>query len=183
MLKPEDSIIYWWNPWLGIYHQWLQQLTIPNEESAMRRYIRHPSNIPISFQIDDQIQPIVHRMRDVSLGGLCITADRPLQRGMKIHINIPITADSYGAENREDTSESKPFEADGIVAWCRPEGPAYTVGVQFADQSIHFGLRMVEQICHIEHYRNDVLNAQGRTLSAEEAAKEWVEKYAAEFPG
>jgi hypothetical protein len=182
MLKPDDSMVYWWNPWLGLYHEWLQQLTIPNEESAMRRYIRHPSNIPISFQIHDQSQTVVHRMRDVSLGGLCITADRPLQRGMKIHINIPIVVEEYGS-SIDSEPKGEPFEADGVVAWCRPEGPSYAVGVQFADQSIHFGLRMVEQICHIEHYRADVLNAQGRALSAEEAAKEWVEKYAAEFPG
>ena len=44
-------------------------------------------------------------------------------------------------------------------------------------------LRMVEQICHIEHYRNELLQTEGREISSEVAAKEWIEKYAHTFPG
>ena len=75
-----------------------------------------------------------------------------------------------------------PFDADGVVAWCRPEANGYSVGVQFADASTQFGLRMVEQVCHIEHYRADVLREEGRVLTREQAAREWIELYAAEFP-
>ena len=45
-----------------------------------------------------------------------------------------------------------------------------------------FRLRMIEQICHIEHYRNEMLKQQGRELSIEEAAQEWISRYAGEFP-
>ncbi len=173
MVKHKNPTPSWWNPWFGLYHDWLQQLIIHSEESVMRRYIRHPSEIPINFQVNETEPPVVNLMRDVSLGGLCFTADRPVQSGTRIHINIPIMTDA---------ANSQPFEADGVVAWCRREGPAYAVGVQFADQSTQFGVRMVEQICHIEHYRYDVLQGQGRVLSSEEAAREWVERYAAEFP-
>jgi hypothetical protein len=168
----------WWNPWLGFYREWLQQLIIQNEESVMRRYIRHPSEIPIQYQVNESEPPIAHRMRDVSQGGLCFTADRPVARGTRIHIHIPVMQQPI----QMDTAELQPFEADGVVAWCRREGPAYAVGVQFADKSTQFGVRMVEQVCHIEHYRYDVLQEQGRVLSSEEAAREWVERYAAEFP-
>jgi len=144
----------------------------------MRRYIRHPSDMPIDFQINENEAPIAQRMRDVSLGGLCFTADRPMQRGTHIRINIPVVI--QGAV--ESGGMPKSFEADGVVAWCKKEGQSYAVGVQFADQSTQFGLRMVEQVCHIEHYRYDVLQEQGRVLSSEEAAREWVERYAAEFP-
>jgi hypothetical protein len=41
-----------------------------------------------------------------------------------------------------------------------------------------FILCMVEQICHIEHYRRAVHESQGRTLSSREAAIEWIEGYA-----
>lgn len=167
----------WWNPWFGLYREWLQQLLIPNEESVMRRFIRHPSDMPIDFQINESEPPVARRMRDVSLGGLCFTADRPMQRGMRIRIHIPVML-----PRTPDGEIPKPFEADGVVAWCRKEGPAYAVGVQFADQSTQFGVRMVEQVCHIEHYRYDVLQEEGRVLSSEEAAREWVERYAAEFP-
>jgi hypothetical protein len=37
---------------------------------------------------------------------------------------------------------------------------------------------MVEQICHIEHYRRAVRESQSRTLSSQEAAIEWIECYA-----
>lgn len=168
----------WWNPWLGFYREWLQQLIIHNEESVMRRYIRHPSEIPIQFQINEAEPPVAHRMRDVSHGGLCFTADRPVARGTRIHINIPVMLQA----SQMDTVAPQPFEADGVVAWCRREGQSYAVGVQFADQSTQFGVRMVEQVCHIEHYRFDVLQEEGRVLSSEEAAREWVERYAAEFP-
>jgi hypothetical protein len=41
---------------------------------------------------------------------------------------------------------------------------------------------MVEQICHIEDYRQSVCRVEGRQLSAEEAAVEWIAQYAAQFP-
>ncbi len=164
----------WWNPWFNLYREWLQQLLIPNNESVMRRFIRHPSDMPIDFQINEHEPPVARKIRDVSQGGLCFNADRPMQRGAHIRIHIPISL-PIGNEQR-------PFEAEGVVAWCRKEGDSYAVGVQFDDQSTQFGVRMVEQVCHIEHYRYDVLQEEGRELSSEEAAREWVERYAAEFP-
>jgi hypothetical protein len=41
---------------------------------------------------------------------------------------------------------------------------------------------MVEQVCHIEHYRNEVLALEGRRLSTKQAAEEWIKKYSASFP-
>ncbi len=139
---------------------------IYESESAMRRYIRHPSDIPIAFKTgEDSHEP---RLKDVSRGGLCFSSDCPLKKGCSIHIEIPL--------------ESMPFQADGTVAWCRPDGQHYAVGIQFSDQSTRFSVRMVEQICHIEHYRAQVKNDEARDLTSEEAAKEWVEKFAADFP-
>jgi hypothetical protein len=45
-----------------------------------------------------------------------------------------------------------------------------------------FILRMVEHICYIEHSRRTVRESQGRTLSSQEAAIEWIEYYADIFP-
>ncbi|WP_370589664.1 PilZ domain-containing protein [Saccharophagus sp. K07] len=177
-LPKENSRPAWWTAWFGLYREWLQQLLLPTEESVMRRYIRHPSDIPIDFQVDESEPRVVRRMRDVSAGGLCFTADRPMQKGARIRINIPLLR--CAEDSPPDMTES--FKAEGIVAWCRKEGENYAIGVQFADQSTQFGLRMVEQVCHIEHYRYDVLQEEGRVLSSEEAAREWVERYAAEFP-
>lgn len=41
---------------------------------------------------------------------------------------------------------------------------------------------MVEQLCHIEHYRRTVRESQGRALGSQEAAIEWIERYAEAFP-
>ena len=41
---------------------------------------------------------------------------------------------------------------------------------------------MIEQICHIEHYRKEVARVEGRELSTQEAASEWISRYASDFP-
>ncbi len=43
-------------------------------------------------------------------------------------------------------------------------------------------MRMVEQVCHIERYRADVLEREGRALTGEQAAEEWIKRYAEDFP-
>jgi len=37
-------------------------------------------------------------------------------------------------------------------------------------------------VCHIEDYRQSVSRIEGRQLSAEEAATEWIDRYARDFP-
>ncbi|PCK08008.1 MAG: pilus assembly protein PilZ [Alteromonadaceae bacterium] len=133
----------------------------------MRRFIRHPSDIPISYRME-AANTYAPRLRDVSRGGLCFSADQPIDQGSLIRIAITI--------------DSKPFEVDGIVAWCCSENEHYTVGIAFDDTSTCYNVRMIEQICHIEHYKAHVLEVEGRQLNSEDAAKEWVEKYAADFP-
>lgn len=138
----------------------------------MRRFIRHPSDIPIAFSMRSigEEPSGIHgkKLRDVGRGGLCFNTDNPLKIGSAIHIEIPI--------------QEVPFEADGTIAWCRTEGEGYAVGVQFNEPSTHFSVRMIEQICHIEHYKAKVLADEGRALTSEEAAQEWIDKFAADFP-
>ena len=54
--------------------------------------------------------------------------------------------------------------------------------MSFLDAEDAFLARMVEQVCHIEDYRKSVHRIEGRELSPEEAAMEWIEKYASQFP-
>ncbi len=138
----------------------------------MRRYIRHPSGVPIQYSVGSEPQEHssyrAFGLRDVSEGGLCFSSKKPVDIGSVITIEIPI--------------ESPPFKAQGVVAWCRPEGEGYAVGVQFSDNVTRFSVRMVEQVCHIEHYRADVREKEGRQLSSDEAAQEWIDRYAGDFP-
>ena len=56
------------------------------------------------------------------------------------------------------------------------------MGVSFVDPDDAFRTRMVEQICHIEHYKKEILEKEGRELTGEEAALEWIKRYAGRFP-
>lgn len=44
-----------------------------------------------------------------------------------------------------------------------------------------FRFRMEQQCCRITQYRQSMLRDCGRQLSADEAALEWIERYAATF--
>ena len=105
-------------------------------------------------------------LKDISVGGLCFKSTVPLSKGSRIRVRIPI--------------EDPPFEAEAVVAWCRKEDD-YCIGVKFVDESTEFSLRMVEQACYIKHYLYEAEKA-GRQLTSDEAAHEWIIKYAAVFP-
>jgi len=49
-----------------------------------------------------------------------------------------------------------------------------------SDQEV-FRARMLEQVRQIGKYRQSVLKETGRLLTPEEAAQEWIERYAAAF--
>ncbi|MTW22191.1 PilZ domain-containing protein [Allochromatium palmeri] len=134
-----------------------------------RRFLRHPSDVPIRYSLREVVTDERDYLRNIGEGGLCFNARLAIQPGTRIHIQIPI-ADPV-------------FEADGIVAWCDRHGAIFEVGVRFEGVEDRYGVRMVEQVCHIEHYRHEIQEREGRSLSSEEAALEWIQKYADRFPG
>ncbi len=134
----------------------------------MRQYIRHPSDVPIRYSLTDLAKQEAEQLKDISEGGLCFSAQAALQPGAKVQIEIPI--------------EDPPFAAEGTVIWCDKLDDHYEIGVQFADDNEQFKLRMVEQLCYIERYKKDILINEGRELTGEEAALEWIAKHADEFP-
>jgi hypothetical protein len=134
----------------------------------MRSYIRHPSTVPLDFQLEELVKGGTDYLKNVSHGGLSFYSKTYLEPGSTIHLKIPLV---------------KPiFEALGQVTWCNQEGNCFEVGVSFLDQDDMFRARMVEQICHIEEYKKKVFEDEGRRLTGEEAAKEWIAKHATDFP-
>ncbi len=105
---------------------------------------------------------------NVSLGGLSFVSQTPLTVLDRVRITIPIL--------ERDNS------LIGSVAWCEEADSGYEIGIKFEKSRDFFRMRMIEQICHIEHYRSEVLHTQGRELSAQEAAAEWISKFAGDFP-
>lgn len=136
----------------------------------MRQFIRHPADIPLSFSLGGKSEAEYRdHLVDVGVGGICFCTSYKLRKGMNIHLEIPL--------------EQSPFSADGVVVWCRPRNDSYIVGVKFDDAATRYSVRMVEQVCYICDYRARAMIEEGRDLALEEAAAEWVEKYAQHFPG
>jgi hypothetical protein len=135
-----------------------------------RKFIRHPSDIPIEFSaVDAPDRSQRGQAHDVSFGGLAFEAEECPAVGSIIDLRIPTVV--------------PPFETRGVVVWCRCLAERYEVGVRFLESSDAFKARMVEQVCHIEQYKRDVLAREGRRLTGAAAAREWIEKHASRFPG
>ena len=134
----------------------------------MRSYIRHPTDVPIELSPVDRVREERSRIKDVSVGGLSLKSDVSLETNTLIKIRIPLV--------------EPPFETHGKVVWCKKNEFDYEIGVKFTTEQDAYAARMVEQICHIEHYRISVRESDGRELNIEEAAQEWIKKYARDFP-
>ncbi|MBD3421983.1 MAG: PilZ domain-containing protein [Chitinivibrionales bacterium] len=134
----------------------------------MRRYIRHPSDIPIQYKLGDIVANSREYLNNISKGGLSFRSHSYIKKGTAISIEIPLVRPI--------------FSTIGVVVWCTRYGDNYNVGVKFTDSETQFRIRMVEQVCHIESYKHDIERKEGRSLSGEEAAAEWINKYAEDFP-
>lgn len=135
--------------------------------SKARKFIRHPSDIPIEVEVE-QGQEQHDLLNNVSSGGLSFQSRVALVEGALISLRIPAV--------------QPPFVTRARVMWCRPVGGVWDVGVELLDPEQVYSVRMVEQICHIEHYKREIRQKEGRTLSGEQAAREWIERYAEAFP-
>lgn len=136
-------------------------------DNPRREYIRHTADVPIEVRTVDG-EAAQGTGLNVSHGGLAFVSELCPAEGATIEIAIP--------------DVSPPFQAHARVAWCRPEADAFLVGVEFLDSSDAFRARMVEQVCTIERYRQEVRETEGRELSTHDAAAEWIRKYAGRFP-
>lgn len=134
-----------------------------------RGFIRHPADIPIEIDPADSPPVSPRRLKNVSHGGLACRCDQPLPIGARVQVTIPLV--------------QPPFSAPGAVVWCRTQDTHCEVGIRFTESDVEFAARIVEQVCHIEHYRQEVLRTEGRVLDGEAAAREWIDHFAAGFPG
>lgn len=124
--------------------------------------------MPLRFDVRGDVGRRDDYLRNVSEGGLCFATSAALDPGQLLHLEIPVLG--------------QPFEVDGRVAWCRAKDSGYEVGVRFLSPQDSFAVRMVEQLCYVEDYRRLVAVEEGRLLTSEEAAREWIERFAERFP-
>ncbi len=134
----------------------------------MREFVRHATGIPLEIIREGSDRPSMKILQNISLGGLSCQYDEYLDIGTQVKVRI--------------TAIKPVFEVSGKVAWCRKIDDQYEIGIEYQGEKDLFRLRMVEQISHIEHYRKEILESEGRQLTGEEAAQEWIDKYSSDFP-
>lgn len=127
-----------------------------------------PIQVSLDWAEDEDDETADQTITNVSLGGLAFVSAKPIKVLERVRICIPVLdRDNYLVGN---------------VVWCEKSGSGYEIGVEFESSRDVYRLRMIEQICHIEHYRNEVARIEGRKLTAQEAAQEWIAKFAGDFP-
>jgi Tfp pilus assembly protein PilZ len=136
-------------------------------QQQQRQFIRHPLEIPIKMASNSHSSNAC-LLKNVSLGGLCIQYPTEFSKGDKVNICIPLSEPEITLE--------------AIVCWCRKVREQFEVGVYFITTQDAFTARMVEQMCHIESYRQAQEKETGRPISSEQAASEWIGMYASTFP-
>lgn len=140
---------------------------MPVPESR-RRYVRHTVGVPLEVERLGESVPSGEAGVNVSHDGLAFLSMSCPRVGEVLQLRI-------------QTVEPV-FVAQALVMWCRPEDGKFLVGVQFMDASDAFRSRMVQQVCAIERYRRELREHEGRELTTQEAAAEWIAKFAGRFP-
>lgn len=136
-------------------------------QQVVRKFVRHPADIPIQISAVGNVPTHRVNLQNLSLGGLCCELSYAISPGTSISIRVPLIDNDY--------------EGHGVVVWCTQKAQSYDVGIQFLEEKEAFKNRMVEQICLIERYKKQVLLEEGRMLNGEQAAMEWIEKFASQF--
>ena len=141
------------------------------DNTSIRKHIRHITGIPIEVSQGTVPVSLVESEDDtitnVSLGGLSFIATDRLDISEHIKVRVPVL--------REDT------ELGGKVVWCEKTHRGYEVGLEFDDPGEIDRLKVIEHICHIENYRKEIESREGRKISCEQAAREWVSRFAGDF--
>jgi hypothetical protein len=120
----------------------------------MRKFVRHPAEIPVEYALEGRKGRRRERLRNVSFGGLCFRCARGLEPGTRIHIRIPAC--------------EPPLDADGVVAWSKARPGGYDTGVAFDSQAAERAVRMVKQVYHIEQYRLDSAQNEDGNLDGDQ---------------
>lgn len=134
----------------------------------MRRFLRHPSEMPVELVQRKQAFVPRNRLHNISLGGVACNSSKGFRRGTAVELRIPLLGGQASCS--------------GIVAWCRKQTDDYLVGVAFIDEDTLFRARMVEQVCMIEQYRHRREAELGCRIQVEDAAREWIARFAGDFP-
>jgi Tfp pilus assembly protein PilZ len=130
-------------------------------------FVDHPQDIPLQIkEVNDRMFPEASFDR-VGFVGITCHSKRAYEMGQSVQITL---------------KEIDPnFCVTGRIAWCDNHQDNFKIAIEFPEKEDCFCVRMIEQLSQIEHYRRQA-KTQGRRLNYNEAAAEWISKFAASFP-
>ena len=134
-----------------------------------RAFYRHPIRVPVELHLDSKRSTIPSKSFDLSLGGLSFLWRDKLPKGHFLSIEIPV--------------KEKLFQVKAKIVYSREDRKSgrYKTGVLFCDTPSAFRAKLAEEALEILEYRKQISEDLGRDVSEEEAAEQWVEKYASTF--
>lgn len=133
----------------------------------MRRFLRHPSDMPVELVQRKHAFLPRQRLNNISVGGVACNSSKGFRKGTAVELRVPL----LGEQARYP----------GVVAWCRKRSDDYLVGIAFMDEDTLFRARMVEQVCQIELYRHQRELELGEHVALESVASEWIALHATEY--
>lgn len=141
----------------------------PQTQIEKRRFFRHPVSVPIQYQAISAKSSDKSASVDVSEGGMCFFSSQYLPVGTKLSLSIPVG--------------HQLFKVKGQVAYCASSGGEYRfrTGVAFLDPASAFRAKLAEEILQISEYQKKISREEGREIGEEEAAREWIRRYAKDF--
>ncbi|MBY4676655.1 hypothetical protein [Marinobacterium arenosum] len=134
---------------------------------SLQVFIRHPDEIPLELSSFDSYDET--RSESRQLGLICNSPHR-FENGSSIRIAFPFI----------DKSESS--DLIGVVNSCRKINSDYELAIAFPNQDSAMRMRMLEQRARIYLYQQKMAQLYDRHLSEQDAALEWIDRYAANFP-
>ncbi len=135
-------------------------------QQQKRVFLRHPHRLPVYYR--------------------CCSTQSGNRPGARVGLGVAFACNERLAPatliNLTIRALNRSYHFPAMVSWCRTRAEGYEAGVNFLNEDDTFRARMVEQVCHIEDYRAKVKEEEGRELTRDAAAREWIAKYAGNFP-
>ncbi|MCP4401381.1 MAG: hypothetical protein GY801_29290 [bacterium] len=130
-------------------------------QTLRRRAVRYTvEDIPIEYSLAEVVAHQKEYLHNISIEGLCFRSHSCIEKGTTVYIAIPLL--------------TPVFQEKATVAWCAKKNDSYDIGVEFVGNDTKSHADIVQQMCDIEDYKHEILHKDGRKLSGEEAAVEWL---------
>lgn len=141
------------------------------ESSNRRQSYRLQTSFHVETVMVPSGQPVqTSQIRDISRFGIGLISLERVDVGTRIEIRIPAIAPDFAL-----TAE---------VIWCGPDYDGnFELGCRLVGDSSPLGDATYDQIQDIETFRHTAQDISGRSMSSEEAAREWRRKFTERLAG